>query len=263
MDIVINAQATGSIVQSPGNYYVNLLTCLGYPADSPPVADLLRKLHGLDGTWLVVSPIHWQATHNDAMIVACDSELQLSDDESRQWFTALAEFLAQDHAKLYYHDAYTWLIQLNTRLALEAKPVHALLQQSMTPHLKALDATLFWQRFITENQMFFSEHALNKMRLDRYSINGIWVWGAGSLKPPESRAIVCGDTPACDLAKIVSTQVSRYQPGQSFAKHTLLLLSALNDQIPIEFKKNTVRWYWNNTAYVTKPKNWFTPFWRT
>ena len=278
MDIVINgtckipslceekgAERRVKTLVSHGNYYVNLLACLGYSPDSPPVADLLCKLHGLDGAWLIVSPLHWQATHNDAMIVACDETLQLSDDESRQWFKVLADYLAQDHIKLHYHDAYTWLIQSDERSSLTSKPVSALLQHSQTPHLKALGSNLFWQRFITEAQMLFSSHFLNHSRKNQYPINGVWVWGEGKLHSTTTRPIVCGEALAYDLASILSTQVSLYEPGQSFAKETLFLLSEISDQTDFDSIgeiKRKVCWYWNDIAYVSKPKHWLKRFWR-
>ena len=141
-------------------------------------ADALRRLHGLEGDWLIVSPIYWEATHNDAMIMACGEMLDLSDEESRQWFAALAKFLVNDKVTLHYHDANTWLIQFDECPPINAKPVHSLLQQSMMQQLAALDPTLFWSRFLTENQMFFSEHPLNKARTGRYPVNGVWIWGS-------------------------------------------------------------------------------------
>ncbi len=137
--------------------------------------------HKLDGHWLIASPIHWQATHNDAMIIACNETLDLPDAESRLWFSALAEFLVHDKVQLHYHDAYTWLIQFEESPPINARPVHMLLQQPMMQQLQALDATLFWSRFLTENQMFFSEHSLNKARAGRYPINGVWIWDDGDL----------------------------------------------------------------------------------
>lgn len=112
------------------------------------------------------------------MIVACDQALELSDEESRQWFNAWAECLPSDVFKLHYHDAYTWLIQANEAPPIHALPVHALLHLPMMEHLKALDPTLFWSRVLTENQMLFSSHALNDARKDRYPINGVWIWSA-------------------------------------------------------------------------------------
>lgn len=256
MDIIINAPSPGAESVQIGNYYHNILNCLGYPENSPPVAELLRRYHHLDGHWLVLSPVHWQATHNDAMIVACDEALDLTDEESRDWFAALVEFLEHDNVKLHYHDAYTWLIQFSECPPINARPVHQLLHQSLMQQLQALDASLFWSRFITENQMFFSEHPLNKTRTGRYPINGVWVWGDGELIQG-NQALVCGDEAACELAQIVSTQVSRYVPSPRILKNTIMLFSAFNEQQTDQFKKNTVHWYWNNASYETRALGWF------
>ena len=288
----------GSIpTPTQGNYYHNLLACLGYPADAPPVADLLRRYHGLDGTWLVASPIHWQATHNDAMIVACDEALDLSDEESRAWFAVWAECLQLESIQLHYHDAYTWLIQPSEPQPIHALPVHALLQQPMMAHLKALDTTvpdpsivvpakagnhpsssidanlsmdprlrgddkfktLFWSRVLTENQMLFSAHPLNQARKNRYSVNGVWIWGGGHLKTPVSRPIVSADDASCKLASLLSTEVKHYVPKQDYPKDTIFLLG--EDHSPS--KKKSVRYYWNNLAYIHKPSGWITRFWRS
>ncbi len=150
----------------------------------PLVVARLCRHDNLEGRWLIASPIHWQATHNDAMITACYEDLDLSDEASRQWFAALADFLKYDNIKLHYHDAYTWLIQFEQSPPIHAKPVHTVLNQSMMQQLKTLDPTLFWSRFLTENQMFFSEHPLNKTREGRYPINGVWIWGDEQLNEP-------------------------------------------------------------------------------
>lgn len=143
-----------------------------------------------EGDWLVASPIYWQASHNDAMIVASGEALDLSEEESRCWFDAWALSLPADAFQLHYHDAYTWLIQAREAPPIHALPVQALLQQPMMSHLKALDATLFWSRVLTENQMLFSAHALNQAREGRYPINGVWIWARGPLKAPVFRTIV-------------------------------------------------------------------------
>jgi hypothetical protein len=260
MDIVVKSSLFDSGITTEekhdaGHYYQNILTCLDYPEDCPPVADLLRRYHTLEGQWLIASPVHWQATHNDAMIMACDEALNLSDDESRQWFSALSEFLCHDRIKLHYHDAYTWLIQFENPPPIHAKPVNLLLQKSMMLHLKALDVTLFWSRFITESQMFLSGHALNKSR--DFPINGVWIWGEGRLKTRSSRAIVCGDEEGYALAELLSTRVSFYKPGEKTPRNALVLLPNLNAQQAAWFEKNRVHWYWNNIQYITKPKSWF------
>lgn len=264
MDVIINSDAASAPIgtapiEHVGQYYHQLLACLGYNKNAPPVADLLRRYHGLKGQWLVASPIYWQASHNDAMIMACGTALQLSADESRLWFDALAAFLKNDPIKLHYHDANTWLIQPKEYIPIQSMPVHTLVQQSMMSPLQALDETFFWQRFITENQMFFSEHPLNQSRVGRYPINGLWIWGGGKLKAPGCVPIVYDEEVGARLANLLSTKACVYQPGQTYSKNTVLLLSTLQD-----FKRHTVRWYWNNLAYVSKGRRWWKGFlnWR-
>ena len=259
MDIIINSSLS-PLCKEAGevkNYYQNILTCMGYSPNNPPVADLLRRYHNLEGEWLIASPIHWQATHNDAMVMACDDALDLPDVESRRWFAALSNFLMNDPVKLHYHDPYTWLIQFEESPPLEAKPVHQLLQQSMMQQLYVFDDTLFWTRFITENQMFFSEHPLNKTRAGRYPLNGLWIWGGGELNERSARPFICNDEAGCDLARLLTTDVSRYAADRKLPKKAVLLFADFDKQQASSFEKYTVNWYWNNAEYITKPRNWF------
>ncbi len=257
MDIVINSSCPSvpdceDNAEIMGHFYSHVLTCLGYTKNAPPVADLLRRYHGLIGRWLVISPIYWQATHNDAMIMACYDTLSLSDTESKRWFAALAGFLASDPVKLHYHDAYTWLIQFDNAPLIHADPVHLLFNQSIKKPLQKLDTTLFWSRFITENQMFFSDHILNKERAALYPVNGVWIWREAELDALGTRSIVCADDKTYALARLLSSQVSRLHPNQALANNTLVLLSDFDHSLMNHFKNNTVRWVWNNRIYTTK-----------
>lgn len=263
MDIVVNAAvdelpAGHASIPHQGNFYPTVLTRLGYPENSPPVADWLRRYHHLEGHWLIASPIHWQATHNDAMIIACGDMLQLSDVESRRWFSAFAELTAAENITIIYHDAHTWLLRCDDRPPITARPVHQLLHQSLMTELRALDETLFWQRFITESQMFFSSHSLNQSRLGSYSINGIWLWGNGELHAPGQRPLFGANEKLVQLAKLLSTNAHAFD--WTIIKNSVLLFDTLNKQdehtLQQHFKKNNVHWYWNNMAYTSKPKTW-------
>lgn len=260
MDVVINAELSevpeGKVSNdTQGNFYHTILSCLGYPKDVPPVADLLRSYHGLEGEWLIASPIHWQATHNDAMIVACGNELHLSEEESYSLFEAFKAFVATDHINVHYHDAHTWLIQCEGKPPINAKPVHTIQHHSLMSELKTLDDSHFWQGFITENQMFFSANALNKER-SSYPINGLWLWGAGKLGARSDRPLIYADENLERLAKLLSTNVSAYEPSIVYAKNSIFLF---NSAPPQEFEKKTAHWHWNNTAYYSKPKRWWMP----
>ena len=265
MDVVINAELVEAPVCSTPlphqrNYYHHIFSCLLDSSESPPVADLLRKYYGLEGHWLIASPIYWQATHNDAMIVACGQALELSESDSLRWYSALAQFVKPYNINLHYHDAYTRLINVDNLPQITAKSVYTLLHQSLLAEIRALDPTLFWQRFITESQMFFSAHPLNKERGETNPINGIWIWGDGKLLENHLKPLVCQNDELLKLAQLLSTKVSGYSPSAPISKNSLFLFGELNPSelhvLELQSQKHTVRWYWNNIAYLTKPKSW-------
>ena len=266
MDVVINAQLRevredNAAVIPPGNFYHIILSCLGYPNEAPPVADLLRRYHGLEGKWLIASPIHWQATHNDAMIIASGDALDLTEEESYQLFEDFKAFVAADNIALHYHDAHTWLIQCVDKPPINAKPPHTILHHSLMSELKMLDDTHFWQSFITENQMFFSSHPLNKERCS-YPINGLWFWGEGELGAPTDRPFIYAEESLRRLATLLSTNVSMYEPSIKYVKNNMLLFEGLQQNelaiLQTQLQKNTVHWHWNNIAYYSKRKRWWT-----
>ncbi|AHE67305.1 hypothetical protein [Legionella oakridgensis] len=270
MDVIINARQElpcpeGSVMLKPhGNFYHHLLSCLHDASEFPPVADLLRCYHGLQGRWLVVSPIHWQATHNDAMVVAESHELCLFEEESRRWFSAFAEFSAAENMNAYYCDAHTWLLQYDDKPDIQAKPVHELLQQSLLPHLQTLDKTGYWQRFITESQMFFSAHGLNDKRPDCI-VNGVWLWGHGRLNAPVATPVICSNGQMAKLAQYVSSEVLSYSSVASCSKNAIVLMHHLDlkelERLQKQLRHIPVRWHWNNVVYRTPPKKWFSRLW--
>lgn len=243
---------------SAGTALLNFLLCLGYDPLDPPIGDLLRKYHNLEGDWLVVSPVYWQASHNDAMILAAGKELELQDAEIKPWFDLFADYLAAEEISLYYHDAETWLLHNPKEHPLNAKPVHQLLNKSLMPELAQLDDTLFWQRFITENQMLFASQP------NQSGVNGLWPWGNAKLADKQTIAI-CTDASFFSLAEQCSSNVSLYNPSINLKEQHILLiteLSVLSAQHQDELKKLSAHWYWNNTAYISGASNWFTRLWR-
>lgn len=270
MDVVVNATCSDLPVKAltipcEGYFYHHLFSSIHGETQQLPLADLLRKTHGLnEGQWLIVSPIHWQATHNDAMILAQGSELELTPLESYDWFDALRELISEYGMSLHYHDPYTWLLQGQDQPPITAKSVYKLHHQSLMPELLSLDRTLYWQRLITESQMFLNAHPLNKKREDRIKINGIWLWGQGRLNEPASKAVFTNSSEMLRLANLVSANVSQYSPNIKLPRNSTLLFEDLDKQTLCHLQqiaqKNTMRWYWNNTAYLTKPRSWISRF---
>ena len=144
-----------------------------------PVLKALKKNPNLPpnfpGAWLIVSPVHWEATHNNAMMVAAGVGLELSDEASKKLYTAFAAFLAEDNMQLHYCNAETWLLLCERETAPKTQPLHIALQSSMHALLADLKSTPFWLRFMTESQMFLS----GQVQADAaYPVNGVWVWPA-------------------------------------------------------------------------------------
>lgn len=266
MDIIIDADKIESIdptikpreVATSVHFYHHLLNCMGYDPQYPPMAALLNQYHGLAGEWVMVSPVYWQATHNDAMFVVTERDSMWSEANARACFATLASFVAKDGMHLYYHSPDLWLLQGSQLPALNAKPAYCLLQQSLLPHLQALDSSLFWQRLITECQMLFSHH-------DIVARNGVWFWGQGSLQPPSSRPIYCLQPLLIPLAQCLSTNVTLYQSGQRCDSTSILLGDTASDWqrlTPQQLATTPLYWHWNNAMdtlalpWLTRLRHW-------
>lgn len=263
MDVIINqsgvipAFRTISMDFSP-QLELNFLASCGYNRDDPPLADLLKTSHQLEGDWAVLTPMHWDASHNDALIVAAAEDLNCSTEEYLSCFQRYADFLAEDNSTLYFHNSTTWLLRIDGKPNFHTRPSHQMIHQSLMPELGKMDSTMYWQKFFTESQMFFASENNKSM------INGVWLWGNSKLKTRLDVSI-CADEELFSIANAVSTKVSLYDPAISLEGFQILLLNKINvlNQSHIdELNKKPTSWYWNNMAYKCKGSNWFTRFWR-
>lgn len=263
MHVVINAECAvvpekAKALQSETKALLNLLLCLNYDPAYPPLADLLRQYHQLQGEWLLLSPVHWQATHNDAMIVALGQDLQVKEQDAKFWFEHFSQYLAEEGLALYYHDAQTWLLCTDKKPTLHAKAVHHLLNLSLMPELARMDKSLYWQKLITESQMLFAS------RPNPTLMNGLWIWGGGTLEK-QQKIKICADEHFLSLAQICSSKVDLYHPAINLKEYHLLLinkLAAISPKHQEELTKMNASWYWNNVAYTLHSCNWFARFWR-
>lgn len=233
------------------NFYHNTLQCLGIAETAPPVADWLRKAHGLTGEWWVVTPVHWEATHNDAMIRTSGADLKLSEDEAHRLFEVFSTFVTGDGMRAVFHDAYTWLLQVEGKPGPRANPPHTLLNQSLYPHLNALDPTHFWTRWITEIQMLFNGNVT-----EHTSVNGVWIWGGGCLPPPSAQEIVVSSPSLESLARFLSVNVRAFSTAKP-NKNALLLFDSMDQTIRAQLSVYSARWYWQNCAYSMRARSWF------
>lgn len=263
MDIFIDSDCTilpkeTKPLVSQGSLIENFLVGLGYEASDPPLAELLKGFYSLEGDCLMLSPVKWQATHNDAMIIAADETLALEEAESKHWFTLYKNYLAEENIGLYYHDAKTWVLQAKGKPSLHAKPTHLLINQSLMPELAQLDSTLYWQKFLTEAQMFFASQPSIP------PFNGVWLWGSAPLRDKTSLAL-CADESFFSIAQLCAEQVTLYHPTLELNSFSMLLLKSqegLSASHQEQLKKIPSTWYWNNKAYRSTFPNYFARVWR-
>ena len=161
MDVLINTSCDfipegAKVFASQGNPLLNLLACLNHSPEYPPLADLLKRHYKLEGDWFILSPIHWHASHNNAAISAFGSALELNEVELKNHFHSLAEHFGADGMTLYYHEPHTWLLSAPNKSGLTAKAVHHVLNKPIMPELAQMDSTFYWQKILTESQMFFA-----------------------------------------------------------------------------------------------------------
>jgi hypothetical protein len=264
MDLIINSNCllkteTQLPVATQGSWLLNLLAYAGYDPENPPMAALLSQYHELHGNWVVVSPIYWEAFHNNAMITAMGEQLAASEDELSTYFHQYAEFLRAEGMALYYHDPYTWLISAPNKACLQAKPVQQMIDRPLINELSQIDATLFWQKLLTESQMFFASQPVQS------KVNGVWFWGAGTLGDKKSISI-CTTEDYCSISQCCSTSVSLYNEQCILQEFDLLLIKELSVLSPAhqqQLKKIPATWRWNDNGYTYCPSNWLSRLWRT
>jgi hypothetical protein len=267
MDVIVNGEkdeipAASKALSRQSSYHHRILDCLGYEPEHQPLANLLKLYHQLEGNWVIASPVHWEASHNDAMLSAAGSDLELSDEESRLWFTEVADFLKADGFTPVYHDAYTWLFKIDDKPKISSQSVQTLLHHSLMPVFSSLDSSIYWQRLITELQMYLSAHPLNLKRQE-LTINGLWFWGEGAFELKDRRAIISDDEVLLAYARATKAAISPLTPTTLFSKDQLVII---NDPKQVcgfaeKIKKYKVNWYWNNCSYSSQARSWWSRLW--
>lgn len=263
MDVIINAECSKPPEQcetrdSQGRALLNCLVALGHDVIQLPVAEVLRKHKGLEGQWVVLSPVFWKATHNDALILAAGKELGIEKKALQSYFESYSSFLAESGMTLQYYDEDHWLLSVKDKPSLHAKPVYQLINQSLMPELSTLDQSLYWQKFLTETQMYFATQSF-------YSVlNGVWLWG-DELNLKDSKKAICADAQWHSLAEVMSPNVTLYNPEVRLKEFQIVLINdfdSLSDAHKIELDNQTVNWFWNNLAYTTKSCSVLSRLWR-
>lgn len=260
--IIINAEKSTppsctSFELAPSGYspWLQLMLSLGFSEAHPPIADFLRQAYGLTGRWILCEPVYWEAGHNDAMLVADARMLAFSEKMAYPLFTAVAEFLAEEGFTLHYHTAHMWLIRVDDKPILQSLPTHMMLNRSLMTIIKELDISSYWQRLMTELQMFLKSYARGAL-----PVNGFWFYGYDDFSFPAKPAIFSND--ALLLRAFEShIKVMSFENEKKWDKKAVLFINPYQDhleaQVQAKIGKNKAIWNWNNITYTAPATHWW------
>ncbi|MCC5791128.1 MAG: hypothetical protein JJT82_00760 [Legionellaceae bacterium] len=269
MDIVVDEKNmlcddTTPIPVAP--FYEALLRVIAPTAtNQPALAQLLTHYYQLPGQWIAITPIHWRATHNDAMIVAYGADLQLNAHQAQAYFKQFRQFW-QDDATLFYHSPELWLLRVDNKPAIHSVPPAMVCNRSLMPILAAWDESLYWQRLFTEIQMFCASAQCEHFTTEAPVLNGLWFWGEGEMKPTarklvsNSPALLKALTPFLSCSLLEESQL-RQLPSDSIialAPHDPDWIQLLSKK----YQSLNCRWHWHNGQIETKPRFWWQRLWR-
>ena len=198
------------------------------------------------------------------MIVADAALLKPNEAQSRFYFDEIAAFLAPEGLELQYHNAQVWLIKVDGKAKISTDTARSLLGKSILSAMKSMDKSLYWQRIMTELQMFLSQlHNLqNKVSAEApqasCSVNGVWIYGFDAFAFKKNQSIITDD--ALVLAAFPQ-HTQRLDFDKPWDKNAILLINHYEEQSLATIMDKTSSfantWFWNKEIYVSHTKKWW------
>lgn len=161
-----------------------LLAGEALPESSPPVADALMRLHGLQadaGTWFVLQPVHFHIAR-DHLVLTDPRQLALDDAEARALFDAALPLFEEEGKTLVYGDAKTWFMQADDWQDLHTATPDAACGHNIDIWLPQGAQERAWRKLQNEVQMHWHMHEVNAAREARGArvVNSLWLWGGAT-----------------------------------------------------------------------------------
>ncbi len=183
----------GTIAPSPSAFSETIFRLFGFPAtpDDRPVAAatyLVDDGDAHDGIWMRADPVHLRA-ERDAVVLLDDTSFHLERHEALLFVAGLQEIFAEQSIELQVPaNHYRWYLKLKDRLRIKTVPIHDTVGDDIRRHRCGGRDRMVWERLVTAVQMSLHDSPVNHAREARgeLPINGVWMWGMGSLPSPVS-----------------------------------------------------------------------------
>lgn len=186
------------------------------PTDADlPVAAVSRLADGGvadDRWWWRADPVHFRPDLL-SVFLADARVLAIEPAEAQALVAAFNQTFATDGLQLEARRPERWYLPLATPPQVRTQPLALATGRDLRALLPDGPAKGHWHKFLTEAQMLFHTHPVNRCREERGQplISGIWLWGGGTL-PPRAQAPAAGlyaDDPLCrGLARLADAAIS-------------------------------------------------------
>ncbi|MBL8258212.1 MAG: hypothetical protein JNM60_00150 [Candidatus Competibacteraceae bacterium] len=164
------------------------------PSDAAdgPVAAVTRLADGgalADGWWQRADPVHLRPDLH-GVFLADARALAIEAAEARALAEAFNQTFADEGLQLEALRPERWYLRLPADPGLRSHPLESAIGRDIRTLLPYGPAKARWHKLLTEAQMLFHAHPVNRAREERNqpAINGLWLWGGGhcptGLRPP-------------------------------------------------------------------------------
>ena len=154
------------------------------PTDADlPVAALTRLADGGEvdgGWWLRADPVHLRPDWR-GVFLADARVLAIAPAEAQALVIAFNQTFAEDRVQLEALQPDRWTLRLADEPGIRTYPLWDAIGRDINPWLPHGPQQRRWHALLTEAQMLFHHHPVNRMREERNQplINGLWLWGGG------------------------------------------------------------------------------------
>ena len=154
------------------------------PTDADwPVAALTRLAAGAevdDSWWLRADPVHLRPDWR-GVFLADARVLAIAPAEAQALVAAFNQTFAADGLELEVLQPDRWTLRLADEPGIRTYPLREVIGRDIQPWLPYGPQQRRWHSLLTEAQMLFHHHPVNRMREERNQplINGLWLWGGG------------------------------------------------------------------------------------
>ena len=168
--------------------------------EEPPVGAIRRLGLGMpadDAVWMAADPVHIHPDLNGAVLFE-GPDLQVRDEEAQALCASFDAYWGEAGLHLEPTRAGHWHLRLPREIPVTTTSLRQVRGHDPFPGMPRDGDRGFWWRLLNETQMLFHTHPVNRARTEAGlpTLNGLWIWGAGSLPPPATEVpAVASDDP--------------------------------------------------------------------